>query len=525
MKKFGIITTVIVGTFLLTALQSCTDHFSEMNTHPSQVSPDVIEPGMLFTQALRSGVYSIPNYSGVAKEFSGTFVSQSSGNIFLQGSYGSPWNMYNGDLIAIADFLRLTADDPWLANYNAIGRIWKVWLFQQVTDNYGDIPYFEAVRAQEESVPDPTYDSQEDIYIDMMEQLKQAVADLEDSPDRGSLDSQDLLYEGDVEMWRRFANSLRLRYALRVRYADPQLAAEQLADVINEPMIEDNSQNAHVMTLPEGTDHDTNRHPLYNQSLTVGNPLACTHTLIYSMREILSEDLDMDDPRLSIYCKPAETDGEFRGNTINRRDGYRWFHHNANISHLGDRLLQPEQPINVMTYAEVQFNKAEAFKAGLVEGDEQVAYEAGLRASLEFYEVDETEIDNFLESSAGTLSGSDDDKLRQISTQRYLSLFQQTAEAWNEHRRTGYPYIYVYAADAGHTNGQVPRRLTYPNSEYQNNNAKLQEAIDRMGGDQLSTRVWWDANENSPVEHPDDAEGLFPPRPDHNVTQEEFTSN
>lgn len=518
MKKLKFILSALFGVMLLTMVQSCTDHFDELNTSPTLVGADVVDPAMLFANAVRDGVYQIPNYSGNVKEYAGYDVSQSSGNIFLEAARAGSFDMYTNQIVSISEMIRLTEDDPWYANYNAKGRIWRVWLFQHITDHYGDIPYFEAALAQEETVSHPAYDPQEAIYTDMMEQLAQAAADLQDSPDRGSLGSSDLLYGGDVEKWRRFANSLRLRYALRVRFANESLAQQHISNVIDEPLIEDNSQNAYIMTLPDGTTHNSNRHPMFNSNISPLNPFACTHTMVYNMREATSPDLDMDDPRLPIWCLPAQTDGEYRGNVINRRDGCRGFHTNDNISHLNDRLLRADQPINVMTHSEVEFNKAESYLAGLVSGDAQEAYEAGLRSALEFYEVDEADISAFLASSAGTLSGDDEDQLRQISTQRWLSLYGQTAEGYSEWRRTGYPIIYTYPSDDGHTNRQVPRRNSYPTSEYDRNNANLQEAIDRLGEDSITNRIWWDARPGLPLQHPD--WGLFPPPPDQDVTVE-----
>src|SRR5690625_5679069 len=113
------------------------------------------------TCALPIWVYQIPNYSTTVKEFSGTYVSQSSGNIFQQASYGSPWNMYNDDLITISEMLRLTEGDPYYANLHAMGRIWSARLLQQGTDHYGESPYFGARKSQDEAVPDPPDDPQE----------------------------------------------------------------------------------------------------------------------------------------------------------------------------------------------------------------------------------------------------------------------------------------------------------------------------------------------------------------------------
>jgi|SRR5690625_219381 len=523
MEKSQLIIVTILGILMMLAIQSCTDHFDELNTSPTLVGPDVVDPHMLLANSIRAGAYQIPNYSGLVNEITGYRISPASGNVFITSTYNSPWNMYTNQIISVSEMIRLTEGEEFYANSNAMARIWRVWLFQQITDHYGDIPYFEAALAQAEAVPHPAYDSQREIYIDMIEQLKKAAADLQASPNRVDIGNSDLIYGGDIEMWRRFANSLRLRYALRVRFSDEALTRQEIADVINAPLIADNSMNAQVMTLPDGTTHNSNRHPMFNENINALNPFACTNTMVYNMREVTSPDLDMDDPRLTLYCKPAPRDGAYRGRILNAGDGFRWFHTNDNVSRLGDRLLQADQPIKILTHAEVEFNKAEIYLAGLASGDAEAAYQAGIRADMEFYELDESEISAFLASSAGSLSGDEEENLRKISSQRWLSFYDQPTEGFNEWRRTGYPTTYLYAAQEGHTNGRKPRRLTYPTSEYDRNNEKLREALDRQfgGNDGLMNRVWWDARPGLPLEHPDDY--VFPPPPDQHVTQEEFT--
>ncbi len=523
MNKMKLISGALLGTLLLVSIQACTDHFDAINTSPTLVGSDVVNPDMLFAQSVRSGVYQIPSYSGTVKEWTGYAAYPHTANPFQHANFGSPWGMYTNQIVAISDMLRLTQDDPYYANHNAMARIWRVWLFHQITDHYGDIPYFEAALAQEDAVSHPRYDTQREIYVDMLEQLKQAAADLQVDPARGDIGRSDLIYNGDVELWTRFANSLRLRLALRVRYADESLASEHISDVINEPLIEDNSQNAYIMTLPDGTEHTSNRHPMFNENINPLNPIQCTHLLVTSMREVTADYLDMDDPRLPVLCQPAELDGEYRGRVIDTPHGMGWFFLNENVSRVNERVVRAEQPIMVLDHAEVAFSKAEIYLAGLAGGDAEAAYREGIRASMEFYEVDEADITAFLSGSAGTLSGSEEDMLQQIATQKWLSLYQQTAEGFSEMRRTGYPMMYTYPADPGNTNRRVPRRTPYPLSEYQRNQANNQEAIDRLGGDDaLMARIWWDAKPGLPYLHPDDADELFPPRPDEDVTEDDF---
>jgi len=523
MKKFKFITSALFGLMLVASIPACTDHFDELNTSPTLVGTDVVNPSHLFTRSVRAGVYQVPSYSGFARLITGHYISPASGTPFLLSTYPQPFNMYNNQIIDISETIRLTEGDIWFANLNAMSRIWRVWLFQQITDHYGDIPYFEAALAQDETVAFPAYDTQREIYVDMMEQLRQAASDLQDSSERLNVGQQDLIYNGNVEMWRRFANSLRLRYALRVRFADEQLAAQHISEVINAPLIEDNRQNAYVMTLPDGTQFNSNRHPVFNENVNPLNPITCTHTRVSNMREAQSEDLDMDDPRLSVICDPAPSDGQYRGRFIGGEEGTGWFNGNNNVSRFGEKVLRADQPINLMTHAEVEFNKAEIYLAGLASGDAQSAYQAGLRSALEFpfWELDEADISAFMASSAGSLSGDNEVMLRKISTQRFLSLYNQTAEAYSEFRRTGYPTTYLDGAEEGVTGRQIPRRFTYPTSEYEVNTQNVQQAAGRLGsGDNLMSRIWWDARPGLPIAHPHT--GIFPPPPDQDVTQEEF---
>jgi hypothetical protein len=139
------------------------------------------------------------------------------------------------------EVMRLTADDPQKTDQNAMARIWKVWLYHMVTDAYGDIPYFEAAQGVENVINQPEYDSQEEIYRDMLNELKEAEAQLGSQGDQISYGNADIIYQGDVENWKKFANSLRLRLAIRARFADPALAAEHTTDLVDAPLIDENS--------------------------------------------------------------------------------------------------------------------------------------------------------------------------------------------------------------------------------------------------------------------------------------------
>ena len=113
-----------------------------------------------------------------------------------------------------------------------MARIWKVWVFQELTDAYGDIPYSQAALSVDSVVNQPKYDTQEFIYADMLNELKEAVANLNPDPSLTSFGTADLLFSGSTDNWARLGNSLRLRLAMRIRYADPTLAQQNITDVI-----------------------------------------------------------------------------------------------------------------------------------------------------------------------------------------------------------------------------------------------------------------------------------------------------
>src|SRR5690625_7678467 len=104
----------------------------------------------------------------------------------------------------------------------------------------------------------------------------------------------------------------------------------------------------------------------------------------------------MDDPRLPVLCQPSPTDGEYRGRILSPRDGFGWFHGNSNVSRFNERVLRADQPIKILTHAEVEFNKAEIYLAGLASGNAQAAYQAGLRSTRGVCELEASESYDFM---------------------------------------------------------------------------------------------------------------------------------
>ena len=481
---------------------ACTEDFEAINTDPTLLTEEMVQPETLFTHVLKNSIFESYNSERIG-EFSGYFASQASGNIFSNTDYPSPFDFYRSYIININEVIRLTAEDPQKNDQNAMARVWKVWLYHWVTDAYGDIPYFEAAQGVENVINQPKYDSQEEIYRDMLNELKEAEAQLGSSGDQVSFGNADILYQGDVENWKKFANSLRFRLAIRARFADPALATEHITAIIDAPLIDENTENASLSTLPpSSTESNNNVNYIWTRELTATTPMFVG----FAIADVM---IPTDDPRLPILLSPAlDGSGSYRGRPIQLLQEEKEPYGQESVSSVGPILKAETYDIIVMNAAEVYFLRAEAAFADITGEDANQLYRTGIQTSMEQYKVPPSEITGFLNQSVGNLNGSEEAQFEQIINQKYISTFFQHHHGWAEFRRTGYPEVWI-GSDQGVTGGQIPRRLTYPNDEYLKNEVNVREAASRMGGDELMTKIWWDARPGLPIEHP--LQHVFPP--------------
>jgi hypothetical protein len=485
---------------------ACTDNFEELNTNPALVSENLVKPEMVMTGVLKNSIfdYFVTNTPSNISEYSGYVTNEATGNLFLPCNCTNPFNYYRNHIINLNEVIRMTSSDPSRSNQTAIARVWRAWVYQTMTDAYGDIPYSEAAKDVNNVINQPVYDPQDAIYRDMLNELKEAAASLSTDPSKVSFGNADILYKGNVDLWRRFANSLRLRMAVRVRYADAALAQQHISEVVTQPMIEQNNHNAILRTLlPGGTTPVTNVNPIFIRYLNNGNP----HMLGFPISEQM---VQRNDPRLPILAEPAR-DGlsMFRGRPLQMEGAERGFYTQQNAARIGPLFTGPQVDILVMNTAEVYFLRAEAALVSLSGENAQNMYQLGIDRSLTQLGVAEGEKNTYLNSAEGTLNGATEEKLENIIIQKYIAIFPNATEAWAEWRRTGYPKIWT-GSEKGATNGNVPRRLTYPIDEYAKNQSNINQAASRMnGGDVYLSRVWWDKKSGLPLVHP--KQGQFPP--------------
>jgi hypothetical protein len=374
------------------------------------------------------------------------------------------------------------ATDPVDIVVGAITKISKVYLFTGLSDVYGDIPYSEA---GDIAIQFPKYDTPAFVYNDGFDLLDEAITDLTAQRSANvSLPTDDRVYGGDAAKWIKFANSLKLRLAMRLRQVDNTTSSAKATEALNHAggLISNHDESATIENF-EGAGPE---HAIWQMR---NEPFRMAKFFVDYLTET-------NDPRLAIWAEPAVNGGSFVGvdnSLVNFPD-------NDNFSRLSDEnlFLRDLEDI-VLMYSETEFLKAEAylFGNGVGQNDNAAneAYRAGIKASLEYWGAAVADVDAFLAQDISTLSGSTEDKLKQIGEQKWVSLFLTGTELWSEVRRLNYPQYPIRAGVDGYfqgdTNGAMPSRLDYPENEGTFNSENYDLANNKYP-QAIASKLWWD---------------------------------
>jgi hypothetical protein len=369
--------------------------------------------------------------------------------------------------------------------YIAVGNIMRSYLFSQLTDMYGDVPYTEAINALDGNLS-PAYDTQESIYMDSETGILAVLASSVETLKSTNFSIQgDMMFNNDLDQWIKFANSLRVRYYLRVSNKITDFSALQ-SIVANEDLMQSNVDNAVVPYLSSAP----NQWPM---SLA-GLGLYQEHRMTQTVDSVLSL---WNDPRVEVLYKPSEQsvqDGnpEYVGllNGQSRETIADKGINLSNISLFGSIFRDVPDGVDAqfMQYAELQFALAEASIKGFISGNATTYYEEGIRASFDYWGA-ALPADYFSRPSI-TLTGNSEEDLVKIMTQKWLSLINNGHEAWFNVRRTGIPKLQPGPDNLN--GGRYPMRYLYPESEQATNAENFQEAAQRIGGNTINSKGWWE---------------------------------
>ncbi|MBC9794937.1 SusD/RagB family nutrient-binding outer membrane lipoprotein [Sinomicrobium sp. FJxs] len=501
----------------------CTKDFDELNTDPKGLTVDALDAsniGKLFSQTnytvmSHSPVGTTPSIFQVTDALFPDYYAQyfattqprfpSDRHTIVGGWNDSAWRSTFEQSAPALRLLVEKTEELGFTKENAIAKVWEVFQFHRLTDYYGPVPYSEFGNG-ETSV---AYDSQESIYKSFFPILDEAIAELQNGG-TSIFGAEDLIYGGDISKWYKFANSLRLRLAMRIRFVEPALARAEAEKAITAGVIEDVADNAFVTTNPSTPN-------AYNVITAWGE-----FRMSASMESVLK---GYDDPRTPKMYSPATNgdspgddddfpyEGMLNGQSIAAlEDGDLDF--NNNTSDMAPEFMNdPSTPIAVLRAAEVYFLRAEGALIGwnMGGGTAKDYYEAGINASLEEWGTSNSDYATSTAVPAAVATNipamtdipilfdeTDPEKaLEQIITQKWISLYPESREAWAELRRTGYPKLYSRLNSENTEVGvdDIMRRLTYPPIEFTTNGEAVEAAISspELGGEKNgSTRLWWD---------------------------------
>ncbi|NML41655.1 SusD/RagB family nutrient-binding outer membrane lipoprotein [Chitinophaga sp. G-6-1-13] len=517
-------------------LNACTKNFEQYNTDNTGLTEEELKPdfnniGGFFPQIQSSIYFNFNNTTAdyqlqqnlIGDVYSGYMMPPNNfrGNINnMTYSLVDDWNgsafalAYNNVMAPIYEVRRrgaaVSAPEFW-----AIALILKVEAMHRVTDIYGPIPYSSYGTGGTTSA----YDKQEDVYTRFFKELDTAVTSLNtymtQHPGVSLFSKFDMLYGGDYKQWVKFANSLRLRLAVRISGVAPakaQAEAEKALNPANGGVMEITRDNANISGFGL-------KHPLFTIIASWTD-----NAMNASMESFL---VGYNDPRLPKYFDHAKAyPGTYKGirigSLVEAKPAYNGY---SVPAYAENKTFKATTPLQVMTAAEVWFLRAEAALNGWnnAGGTPGELYEKGMRASFSQWDADPLAVNNYVADNTSkpidyvdpraaannhaamtniTIKwdeGADKKtKLERIITQKWIAIYPEGQEAWSEFRRTGYPKLFPvvnnYSNNTINTDIQI-RRINFPAAEYTSNKAEVLKAIQLLGPgaqDNGGVRLWWD---------------------------------
>lgn len=549
-------TFIILSAALLAGISSsCSDSYMEdLNTDKSKANS--IDPNAQLTTA-ELQTYGDLGMVEIYRNYLYAFTQQLMGcwnttnyegrHTVDNNEMGRIWTSFYPKAIKnLTDAIHRSEEDENRKNINAILRIYRVYMMSVITDIYGDAPYSEAGLGYLKEIYNPKYDTQEDIYNDFFTELKDAASALNAANDRIT---GDVIYNGDVAKWIKLANSLRLRYAMRISDVAPEKARKEFEDALASEggVLTSGSDDALIkymdISFSFGQDSYTDYRGNALSQLLFGNDPAnnpsylCStfFNQLYNTKvprtfmiarfyydglmsqtspdnridltdEITGKGIAMNPCQPGAFSYdpwPQGYDSDMMKEIAKTNPSVETTMARETEPKLANNFLRGDNPGVVMTCAEVNLLLAEASlkkwnTGGTVEG----FYSKGVRAAMDFladnYGYDRISDNDFNTYIADNGTGHTEQQAKAaINTQAWILHFTNPAECWANVRRSGYPRLKSpaeYGFGQYLTGGKdIPVRLCYPTLESSYNKPGYDEALKRMGGkDSWNTHVWWD---------------------------------
>lgn len=458
--------------------------FDDLNVDPN--NPVSVQTGTLITSAQRSMSDAVGSSLGAlyAQHISDIIYTEGGRYQSILADF-STW--YSGPLQNLQTVIDLNTDPATSkdaaasgsnANQIAVARIMKAYFFHFLTDRWGALPYSEALKARE-GIYSPKYDSQEAIYAALFTELKEAVAQM----DGGAGVKGDIIFDGDMDSWKRFANTIRMNLAIRMADVNNAKAQTEFNDAISAGVIQ---SDVFYPYLGEAN----NENPWF-ASFRTRTDFAVSEGLVNLMKSI-------NDPRLGKFADPT-LNSAAAGNPMIVGMPYGVTNPVSlppDVSYPNSTYVKCQScPLPIYTVAQVNFAKAEAAARGWGGGSAEDHFKAAIQASWDQWDVSYTqaEFDAYY-NQAGVKWDAANWKAS-LGKQKWIGLFIQGYEMWAEWRRLDHPQL-VVPAEPLNPSGAIPLRNIYPTTEASLNGVNYAAAVAQFlgGTDSDGVKLWWDVN-------------------------------
>ncbi len=470
---------------LLGLLFSCTDDFTEMNT--DETSPSEVDAEVLVTNAqieivdqisstnvnyniwkLMAQYWTERSYTDEANYY---ITSREIPEQIFRVYYAALYDLQDAYESIEAEELsepNLAYKEASQANQLAIIDLLNIFVYQRLVDIFGDVPYSEALDIENYT---PVYDDAETIYKDLISRAESAVASLDESGDSFDNPEADLIYSGDIASWKAFGNALLVKLGITIADVLPELAQSTVESAYG-GVFESQDESAF---FPYQTSGYTNE--LYDDLVASGRHDFIIPSGIFEFMDSIA------DPRVDNYFD------NLTGTTVDY--GYAGGSYDANV-HYDEQLEEPDFPGLILTYDEVQFYLAEAAARGWSVGSSaEEYYNAGVTAAIIQWGGTAEEASSYLESQSYSSYSTWKEA---IGTQGWLAMYTRGFVGYTFWRRLDFSVVFVMPPYPPTGVSEIPVRFTYPSNEQKYNATNYANAASAIGGDEMSTKIFWDIN-------------------------------
>jgi hypothetical protein len=466
--------------FVLPLWSACTDKFEELNTNYKK--PDAVPGESLFSNAQKDLIDQISSTNvnrNVFKLFAQywnetTYTDETNYNIITRNIANNTYRYYyrtalkdllEAETIISATEYAVTESPKVKTNKLHTITLLKAYAYQQLIDIFGAVPYSEALS---DGNVYPEYDAGDVVYKDLIQKVSAAVSGLDAGV--AGFGSADVYYGGDVSQWIKFGNSLKVKLGITLADYDAALAKQTIQSGLDGGVFKSSSDN----TLFAYQTSAPNTNPIYLDVIASGrHDFVPANTIVDIMN-------NLEDPR-----RPAYFD-LYEGKYVGGRYGYT-SPYNAH-SHIPAAISKPDFTGILFTYSEVQFYLAEAAARGFITGSAEDYYKEGIKASFDFWGI--SGADEYIAKPEVAYSAGD--WQHKIALQSWLAFYTRGLEGWTVWRRLDYPVFNVAQTLTDYS--EIPARFTFPSNEQSLNAASYKEAAAAIGGDKLTSRIFWDKN-------------------------------